>query len=148
MVKRLKLNEKDLRDAEPKPGVSYQDFDTDVIGFAMRIQSLGARTFTIDYRHAGRQRRMNIGRWPNWSVTADNPDPLVTPMSVAGDLWQLGAQRLICDNSTSANVVGRLLRDVRPLLMVTDLSYEVEYDPSWRNQAVAAKPGALCPPVP
>lgn len=32
MVKRLKLNEKTLRDAEPKPGVSYQIFDTDVIG--------------------------------------------------------------------------------------------------------------------
>ncbi len=70
MVNRLKLNEKALRDAEPKPGISYQVFDTEVIGFAARIQASGARTFTIDYRHAGRQRRMNIGRWPEWSVTA------------------------------------------------------------------------------
>jgi integrase len=70
MVNRLKLNEKILRDAEAKPGVSYQIFDTEVIGFAARIQASGARTFTIDYRHAGRQRRMTIGRWPEWSVTA------------------------------------------------------------------------------
>jgi hypothetical protein len=70
MVNRLKLNEKALRDAEPKPGISYQIFDTEVIGFAARIQASGARAFTIDYRHAGRQRRMNIGRWPEWSVTA------------------------------------------------------------------------------
>ena len=70
MVKRLKLNEKTLREAEPKPGVSYQIFDTEVIGFAARVQASGARTFTIDYRHAGRQRRMTIGRWPEWSVTA------------------------------------------------------------------------------
>lgn len=70
MVNRLKLNEKTLRDAEPRPGVSYQIFDTEVIGFAVRVQSSGTRTFTIDYRHAGRQRRMNIGRWPEWSVTA------------------------------------------------------------------------------
>jgi len=70
MVNRLKLNEKTLRDAELRPGVSYQIFDTEVIGFAVRVQSSGARTFTIDYRHAGRQRRMNIGRWPEWSVTA------------------------------------------------------------------------------
>jgi len=70
MVKRLKLNEKTLREAEPKPGVSYQVFDTEVIGFSARVQASGARTFTIDYRHAGRQRRMNIGRWPEWSVTA------------------------------------------------------------------------------
>jgi integrase len=70
MVNRLKLNEKALRDAELRAGVSYQIFDTEVIGFAVRVQSSGARTFTIDYRHAGRQRRMNIGRWPEWSVTA------------------------------------------------------------------------------
>ncbi len=68
MIKRLKLNEKSLRDAEPKEGASYQIFDTDVLGFAVRIHASGARTFTIDYRHAGRQRRMTIGRWPDWSV--------------------------------------------------------------------------------
>lgn len=50
MVKRLKLNEKTLREAEPRPGVSYQIFDTEVIGFAARVQASGARTFTIDYR--------------------------------------------------------------------------------------------------
>jgi hypothetical protein len=60
-------------------------------------------------------------------------------VSVAGDLWQLGSHRLICGDSTSADVVRRLLGDVRPLLMVTDPPYGVEYDPSWRNQAGAAK---------
>ncbi len=69
----------------------------------------------------------------------DVPDLPVTPVSVPGDLWQLGSHRLICGDSTSADVVGRLLGDVRPLLMVTDPPYGVEYDPSWRNQAGAAK---------
>lgn len=64
MVKRLKLNEKTLREAEPKPGVSYQIFDTEVIGFAARVQASGARTFTIDYRYAGRQRRMD-----KWAIS-------------------------------------------------------------------------------
>jgi len=64
------LNVKTLCDAELRPGVSYQIFDTEVIGFALGVQSSGARTFTINYRHVGRQRRMNIGRWPGWSVTA------------------------------------------------------------------------------
>lgn len=70
MAKRLKLNEKLLRDSEPRPGLSYQIFDTEVIGFAARVQASGARTFTIDYRFGGRQRRMTLGRWPEWSVTA------------------------------------------------------------------------------
>jgi hypothetical protein len=38
----------------------------------------------------------------------DIPEPPVTPVSVAGDLWQLGSHRLICGDSTSADVVGRL----------------------------------------
>jgi len=70
MVNRLRLNEKTLRDAEPKPCVSYQIFDTDVRGFAVCIYPSGSRAFTIDYRHADRQRRMTIGRWPEWSTTA------------------------------------------------------------------------------
>ncbi|MDV7272108.1 DNA methyltransferase [Thioclava sp. A2] len=69
----------------------------------------------------------------------DIPEPPVTPVSVAGDLWQLGSHRLICGDSTSADVVGRLLGSVKPLLMVTDPPYGVEYDPSWRNQVGAAK---------
>lgn len=41
----------------------------------------------------------------------DVPELPVTPVSVAGDLWQLGAHRLICGDSTAADVVGRLLGD-------------------------------------
>lgn len=65
-----KLNKRTRRNAEPRPSVNYQIFDTDVMGFAAQVAASGARTFTIDYRHAGRQRRMTIGRWPEWSVTA------------------------------------------------------------------------------
>jgi len=69
----------------------------------------------------------------------DVPELPVTPTSEPGDLWQLGKHRLICGDSTSADVVGCLLGDVKPLLMVTDPPYGVEYDPSWRNQAGAAR---------
>ena len=69
----------------------------------------------------------------------DIPEPPVTPVSVAGDIWQLGSHRLICGDSTSTDVVGRLLGNVKPLLMVTDPPYGEEYDPSWRNLASAAK---------
>ena len=68
----------------------------------------------------------------------DVPEPPVDPVSVPGDLWQLGPHRLICGDSTSADVVAKLLGDVSPLLMVTDPPYGVEYDPSWRNQAGAS----------
>ena len=70
MVNRLRLNEKSVREAESAEGRDYQIFDTDVRGFAVCIYRSGSRAFTIDYRHAGRQRRMTIGRWPEWSTTA------------------------------------------------------------------------------
>ncbi len=64
MPKRIRLNEKSVREAEPIKGKDYQIFDTEVRGFAICIYRSGSRAFTIDYRSAGRQRRMTIGRWP------------------------------------------------------------------------------------
>ena len=69
MVKRLKLNEKNVRDAE-NLGRDYQIFDTDVRGFSITIYPSGNRAFTLDYRVGGRQRRMTIGRWPEWNTVA------------------------------------------------------------------------------
>lgn len=69
-VNRVRLTEKILRDAEPRKGRDYQIFDADIRGFAVCIYRGGGRAFTFDYRHAGRQRRMTFGRWPEWSVTA------------------------------------------------------------------------------
>jgi integrase len=70
MPERIKLTEKVLREAEPVIGRDYQIFDADVRGFAVCIYRGGGRAFTLDYRHAGRQRRMTFGRWPEWSVSA------------------------------------------------------------------------------
>ncbi len=69
----------------------------------------------------------------------DVPETPETPVSRPGDLWVMGNHRLLCGDSTVATDVERLLGMVRPLLMVTDPPYGVEYDPSWRNQAGAAK---------
>ncbi len=70
MPERTKLTEKVIRDAEPVTGRDYQIFDTEVRGFAACIYRGGGRAFTLDYRYAGRQRRMTFGRWPEWSVSA------------------------------------------------------------------------------
>ena len=68
----------------------------------------------------------------------DVPDAPDEPVSCPGDLWTLGNHRLICGDATIATDVERLLGTVKPLLMVTDPPYGVEYDPSWRNKAGAA----------
>ncbi len=69
MVNRLKLNEKNVREAA-NLGRDYQILDTDVRGFSITIYPSGNRAFTLDYRLSGRQRRMTIGRWPEWNTVA------------------------------------------------------------------------------
>ena len=104
-------------------------FDTDLLGFSPEfLDNLLRAAQGIDEADNGPTEGED-----------DIPEPPATPVSVAGDLWELGPHRLICGDSTSADVVGRLLGSVKPLLMVTDPPYGVEYDPSWRNQAGAAK---------
>lgn len=64
------------------------------------------------------------------------PAPPAVPVSQPGDLWVLGRHRLVCGSSTDAGTVARVLAGTKPLLMVTDPPYGVEYDPGWRNEAL------------
>src|SRR5258707_2831039 len=65
----------------------------------------------------------------------DVPDLPSEAVARPGDLWVLGAHRLICGDSTSHNDTKRLLAGVKPHLMVTDPPYAVNYDPAWRKRA-------------
>lgn len=68
-------------------------------------------------------------------LTDENDVPSVAevPITQTGDVWCLGPHRVICGDSTRAEVVRAVLGDVAPTLMVTDPPYGVEYDPEWRN---------------
>jgi hypothetical protein len=68
----------------------------------------------------------------------DVPEAPEDPVSRLGELWVLGNHRLLCGDSTVASDVGRVLDGVKPLLMVTDPPYGVEYDPGWRNRSGAS----------
>ena len=62
----------------------------------------------------------------------DVPEPS-EPRTKPGDLWVLGAHRLLCGDCTTAKDIGRLLDGVTPTIMVTDPPYGVRYDPTWRD---------------
>ncbi len=69
---------------------------------------------------------------------AHDPDEVVVANDGGvqrGDLFALGAHRLMCGDSTNALDVSHLLGGVRPNLMVTDPPYGVDYDPAWRTEA-------------
>ena len=50
-----------------------------------------------------------------------------------GDVYILGNHRLMCGDSTNPQHVEKLLDGAKPILMVTDPPYGVEYDPKWRE---------------
>jgi DNA modification methylase len=52
-----------------------------------------------------------------------------------GQLWQIGNHRLLVGDSTKAEDVELVMGGEKPILMVTDPPYGVEYDPEWRAAA-------------
>jgi hypothetical protein len=67
----------------------------------------------------------------------DNNVPEVPQQVIVqpGDLWMCGQHRVLCGDATSAEAVAVLFESAKPVLMVTDPPYGVDYDPNWRERA-------------
>lgn len=63
--------------------------------------------------------------------------PIISEDSVSknGDIWILDNHRVLCGDSTQIASYDALVKDFKPVLMVTDPPYGVKYDPSWRDEA-------------
>lgn len=108
--------DEDLLKAE-LASLSGLDFSMDLIGFDADVLA--------DLLHAP-----VVGRTdPDTTPAAE-----VQPVSQLGDLWVLGDHRLRCGDSTDAEHVAALFDGAKPVLMVTDPPYGVNYDPAWRQQ--------------
>lgn len=59
----------------PKKG-NRIEWDGEIPGFGVRITAAGVKSFILDYRIHGRQRRYTIGRSPEWSRTAAHNEAL------------------------------------------------------------------------
>ncbi len=111
--------------SEELKGLAEDEFDLSLIGFGEAELSALLDGIEED-DSAAREGEDEIPEAPE--------DPVTRP----GDLWILGNHRLLCGDATVATDVERLLGTVKPLLMVTDPPYGVDYDPAWRNKAGAA----------
>jgi len=141
MANRLKLNEKILRDAEPLEGNSYQIFDTEILGLAAKVQSSGSRTFTLDYRYAGRQRRLTIGRWPEWSVTAARERARELRRMIDEGEDPLAAKEELREAPRVSDMIDRYIREHLPKLSPTNAGDQISMlrkmvEPAWGKRLV------------
>ena len=122
MLKRLRLNDKSVRECKPETGRDYQVFDTEVRGFSIRILRSGNRYFYLDYRFAGTQRRMATGRWPEWSVTSarERARELRRVIDEGGD--PLGARDNLREAPRFSDMIDRYLAEHVPHLAKTNAS--------------------------
>lgn len=65
-----KLSDQIVREAELPPSGNRVVYDTKLPGFGLRITAKGARSFVLNYRIKGRERRITIGQYPVWTVLA------------------------------------------------------------------------------
>lgn len=65
------------------------------------------------------------------------------PYIKLGDVIELGAHRVMCGDSCSAEDVATLMDGKSAHLMVTDPPYGVEYDADWRNKALRSDGSAI-----
>ncbi len=45
-------------------------YDKEIKGFGVRVTAAGTRAFVLNYRQAGREKRITIGGWPVWTTKA------------------------------------------------------------------------------
>ena len=65
-----KLSDKDVRALTPPASGNRITYDGEVKGFGCRVTASGAKAWIVNYRAGGRERRITIGSYPDWSVSA------------------------------------------------------------------------------
>lgn len=68
--KPVRIKDQLVRELEPPATGNRVVYDDKITGFGVRITSAGRRAFVLNYFFKGRERRITIGAYPEWSVVA------------------------------------------------------------------------------
>ncbi len=110
--------------------------DWDPALLKVEFEELKALDFNLELTgfSAGELQRYTAG--PGLTDPDEVPEPPKNPVSRLGDVWLLGAHRLVCGDATKAEDVAKALGGAKPHLMVADPPYDVDYDPSWADGGI------------
>jgi len=66
----VKLTDTAIRTIASPPSGNRITYDTQVKGFGVRVTTAGTKSFVLNYRADGIERRITIGSFPDWTVAA------------------------------------------------------------------------------
>jgi integrase len=93
------------------PGEMWWDDDPKATGFGVRTYGSGGRSFFIDYRLDGRQRRYTIGPFPRWSADAARERAKELRKLIDQGHDPAGMKRERREAPTIADLIERYIRD-------------------------------------
>lgn len=131
LVPDRKLTPEELDRINIRDNLSFGEYDFDILANRFDTETL------VDFGMSG---DLLVG-FGDDNLLADSEDTpeLETlpaePKAKLGDVYMLGNHRLMCGDSTNPQHVDKLLNGAKPILMVTDPPYGVNYNPEWRNEA-------------
>ena len=126
-----KLTQEELDRINIRDNLSFGEYDFEILANRFDTDTL------VDFGMPG---DMLVG-FGDDNLLADSEDSSeleelpAEPKAKLGDVYILGNHRLMCGDSTNLQHVDKLLNGAKPILMVTDPPYGVNYEPEWREKA-------------
>ncbi|MBN9568195.1 MAG: tyrosine-type recombinase/integrase [Alphaproteobacteria bacterium] len=140
MPVRVKLTEKMVRGLDPR-AKDYQVFDEEVRGFAAVVYPSGSRAFALSYRFHGQQRRLVLGRWPDWSVVAARERAKVLRRDIDAGIDPVAERQESREAPRVSDLIDRFIKEHLPRLAPRNASDQTSMlrklvEPEWKNRLV------------
>jgi integrase len=111
-----KLTDKLAKEAPSPTGprLNAITYDNEVKGFGLRVTRGGDRAFVLNYRIAGRERRLTIGSYPDWTVVAARNEAKRLKREIDLGRDPLAERIAIRESPTVADLADRFLAEHGP----------------------------------
>ena len=132
----MRLKERDVAKL-PVPETNDKRYpDEGVKGFGVRVTPRGVRSFYLNYSTNGRERRLTVGKWPEWNVTRAREQAKEFRRQIDAGIDPLAEKQQGLKDPTFGQLVGEYLA-VEGAKQKGFQAYkrllEVDALPTWRN---------------